>query len=162
MDMKKFMGNLKGKDKQTIRREKKDLQNRQAFLRKKKETLQEEREALREKLYAAMKAKDETSEKVILKQIDAIRDDIQEINAEQKINSESIECYSKVEKNSDEGKSSVLGTLFTGVGTGAAIWLGHESLKKAYQSDIEGTLVNKKSLDVFNRLNPLKLIHFKK
>lgn len=162
MDVKKFMAEIKGKDKQTIRKEKKDLQNRQAFLRTKKDVLQEEREGLREKLYAAMKAKDKSSEEIILKQIEEIRNDIREINDEQKINSESIECYSKVEKNNDEGKSSMLGTLFTGIGTGAAIWLGHESLKKAYQSDVEGTLVNKKSLDIFNRLNPLKMIHFKK
>lgn len=162
MDTKKFMASLKGKNKQKLNQELKDLQNRQAFLRKRKETLQEEREGLRDELYVAMKAEDDSSEKIIIKQIETIRDDIQEINSEYKMNSEALECYSKIVKNKDEGKSSLMGTLFAGVGTGAAIWLGHESLKKAYQSDIEGTLVNKKALDVFNRLNPLKLIHFKK
>ena len=66
-------------------------------------------------------------------------------------------------KNKDEGKSSIWGTLFAGVGTGAAIWLGKKSLDKAYEANTEGQLVNKGPLDVFNRLNPLRLInHFRR
>lgn len=157
----KLMKRLRREKRQTLEREKKDLQDRQAYLRSKKEALVEEREGLRESLYATMKAGDESSERIILKQLEDNRNDIADINAEFKTNGEVLECYSKVLKNAAEGKSSLLGAAFTGLGTGAAIWLGHESLKKAYQSDVDGTLVNKKSLAVFDKLNPLRLINAK-
>ena len=159
----KFVKDLKKKNRQTLLREQRDLQDRQAELRNRKEMLQDRREELRDNLYATMKAKDKDSEDLILKQLEEIRNDISEINSEYKTNSEALECYSKISKNKEEGKSSLVATLFTGVGTGAAIWLGKKSLENAYKSDTDGTLVNKKSLDVFNRLNPLKMIqHFRR
>lgn len=153
---------LKGKSRQTLNREQKDLQDRQALLRTRKEKLQDRREDLRDDLYKAMKAENEAAQAIINKQLDEIRNDLKEINEEYKTNSDALENYSKVIKNKDEGKSSLVGTLFAGLGTGAAIWLGKKSLDKAYEADVEGTLVNKKSLDIFNKLNPLKMIHFKR
>lgn len=153
---------LKGKSRQTLAKEENDLKARQAILRARKEKLQDRREDLRDDLILAMKEKDDTLQAVINKQLDEIRNDLKEINEEYKVNSDALENYSKVVKNKDEGKSSLVGTLFAGLGTGAAIWLGKKSLDKAYEADVEGTLVNKKSLDIFNKLNPLKMIHFKK
>lgn len=166
MDMKKFMKELKGKNKQSLRKEMKDLQDRQAYLRDENDSLKDEREQLRKEQIEIMSAekkekKDEIRLTIIESRLDTIRSDLRDNTSEYKSNSEALECYSKIFKNKDEGKSSILGTLFTGAGTGAAIWLGFKSLDKAYQSDVEGTLVNKKALDVFNRLNPLKLIHRK-
>lgn len=153
---------LKRKSRQTLAKEENDLKARQAVLRARKEKLQDRREDLRDDLILAMKEKDETLQAVINKQLDEIRNDLREINEEYKVNSDALENYSKVVKNKDEGKSSLVGTLFAGLGTGAAIWLGKKSLDKAYEADVEGTLVNKKSLDIFNKLNPLKMIHFKR
>lgn len=154
---------IKKKNKQTLLNEEADLKRRQATLRMRKDALQERKEDLQTDLYAAAKSGNKESEELILKELTEIREDIKEINTEYKLNSEALKSYSDVTKNKDEGKSSLVGTLFAGLGTGAAIWLGRESLKRAYASDVEGTLVNKKSLDIFNRLNPLKLIqHFKK
>lgn len=162
-DNRTLMDRLKSLNRQTLEKEQKDLQDRQAYLRKKKETLQERREDLRDTLYKAMAAKDETTRSLADKQLDELRNDIQEINSEYKTNSEALEKYSMVIKNKDEGKSSIWGTLFAGVGTGAAIWLGKKSLDKAYEANVEGQLVNKGPLDVFNRLNPLRLInHFRR
>lgn len=153
---------LKRKSRQTLAKEENDLKTRQAVLRARKEKLQDRREDLRDDLILAMKEEDETLQAVINKQLDEIRNDLKEINEEYKVNSDALENYSKVVKNKDEGKSSLVGTLFAGLGTGAAIWLGKKSLDKAYEADVEGTLVNKKSLDIFNKLNPLKMIHFKR
>jgi len=153
---------LKRKSRQTLAKEENDLKARQAVLRARKEKLQDRREDLRDDLILAMKEKDETLQAVINKQLDEIRNDLREINEEYKVNSDALENYSKVVKNKDEGKSSLVGTLFAGLGTGAAIWLGKKSLDRAYEADVEGTLVNKKSLDIFNKLNPLKMIHFKR
>lgn len=158
----KLMKDLKKKNRQTLGKERKDLQDRQAFLRSKIETLQARKDELIDNLIVAGKAGDDKTREIIQVEIDLIRKDITELSNEHKNNGEVLECYSKAGKNDKDARTGLLGTLFAGGGTVAAIVLGRESLKRAYQSDMEGTLVNKKCLDVFNRLNPLKLINFKK
>jgi hypothetical protein len=73
-------------------------------------------------------------------------------------NAEVLEIYSKVLKNDKEGKSTSVGAAVGAVTGLGALGLGWLSLKKAYQSDIDGSMVNKKVLDVFNRLNPLRIL----
>lgn len=157
-----LMKELRKKNRQTLGKERKDLQDRQAFIRSKIETLQTRKDGLIDNLIAAGKAGDDKTKDLIQTEIDLIRKEITELSTEHKNNGETLECYSKIDKNGKDAKNGLLGTLFAGGGTVAAIILGRESLKRAYQSDMEGTLVNKKCLDVFNRLNPLKLINFKK
>ena len=157
MNSEKFMEEAADKKRQTIEAEKSELQFRQSALRKKKDVLQERRDALRLNLYE-VKPEDKDQIRLLSIQLNEIEKDLKEINDEYKLNSESLELYSRVLKNRDDTRTGMLGTLFTGIGTGAAIILGRESLKRAYDSDVKGTLVNKKSLDVFNRLNPLRMI----
>lgn len=145
-------------NRQTLGREERDLKDRQAMLRRKKDALQDRKEDLRADLYKAIKAGDSTTEKVIRAELDEIKEDIREINTELKVNSDGLESCSKIVKNKDEGMSSKLGALFMGLGTGAGIWLGKKSLEKAYGADESGQLVNKRTLEVFNRLNPIKMI----
>lgn len=158
----KLMNELRKKNRQSLGKERKDLQDRQAFIRNKIETLQARKDGLIDSLITAGKAGDTETRELIQTEIELIRKDIQELSTEHKNNGEVLECYSKIDKNGKETRNGLLGTLFAGGGTIAAIVLGKESLKRAYQSDMEGTLVNKKCLDVFNRLNPLKMINFKK
>lgn len=153
MDTKKFIKDLRKKRKQTVRRERTDLQNRQAEIRARKERLQERREDLRDELAAA----NEANKQDVINRLNEIKSDIDEINSEYKQNVEALECYSKVLKNDKEGNSSLLKVLVTGIGTGFAIKLGKDSLDMAYRADEEGLMVNKKCLDVFNKLNPLRM-----
>lgn len=154
----KVMKMLKKKNRQRLDLEFSQLQERQKELRELRETLEEQRNGLYQMRYAAMKAGDENTDKVLVQQISDISDHLKEVRAEHKSNGEVLELYSKVIKNKKDANSTLLSVLFGGVGTGAVIWLGKESLERAYNSDLEGTLVNKKALDVFNKLNPMKLI----
>ena len=155
---KKIGDEVMKKNKQTLSKEKQDLQNRQEILRVRKEALLDERKSLRRDLYAAKKSKKEDDIELIQMQLDDIETDIKDINFEYKMNSECLDCYEKVSKSKSEGRGSALSTVFGGIATAATIALGAESLRKAYKSDEEGTLVNKKTLDVFNRINPLRIL----
>lgn len=149
---------LKKKSRHTLRDEQRDLQDRQKFLRKKRDTLWEQRDLLKDSLYKALKADDEDTEKLILKQIEDIKSEISEIDKEYQSNSTSLECYSKVTKNRDDTKNGFLGTLIAGLGTVATIELGKHMTNMAYDADTNGILTNKKVLDVLGRLNPFRLL----
>lgn len=155
---KDFLKKLKHKKRQTLRKEEADLQERQATLRQKREDLSAKREDIRDALIQCITDKNDDARKILDKQLDDIRNDLKEINEEYKSNSEALKCYSEVLRNKGERNSSILGTIFMGVGTGAAVWLGKSSLDKAYEANTEGNLVNKGPLDFFNKLNPLKMI----
>ena len=154
----KVMKMLRKKNRQRLDLEFGQLQERQKELRELRETLEEKRDGLYQMRYAAMKAGDDATDKVLVQQISDIGDRIKEVKSEHKSNGEVLELYSKVIKNKKDANSTLLSVLFGGLGTGAVIWLGKESLERAYNSDLEGTLINKKALDVFNKLNPMKLI----
>jgi len=156
--MAKPIEDLKKKSRQTLENERKDLQDRQALLREKRDTLWEARNGLRKAYYAACEAKNDSSKAILEKELEDIKNDIAEIDKEYQTNSVSLESYSKVAKNRKEGTGILLGTLFTGLGTGAAIILGKKSLDRAFDADVNCNLVNKKVLDVFWKLNPLSLI----
>lgn len=154
----KLIRMLRKKSQQTLKQEEKDIQNRQAILRKRKEALVEERDQLREALYAAMKAGDDSTEKLLNRQISDIKDDLAEINTEGEANAKILECYSKVIKDRNDSGNTAINTLCTAVSTGGALFLGKKALDYAYKSNEEGLLVNKGPLDFFNRLNPVRIL----
>lgn len=160
--MSTMLETLKKKNRQTLEAERKDLQDRQAFLRVSRDELKDSRKKLRETYYAACKANDSTTKEVLEKELKDIKEDIAEIDKEYQTNSTSLELYSKVLKNRKEGNGLLLGTLFTGLGTAAAIILGKKSLDLAYETDTTGGLVNKKVIEVFKNLNPLAMIQKKR
>ena len=158
MDTKKIMKKLEKKPKQTLKMERQDLQDQQAVLRVHRSELERRRDELKGDLDVARKAKQNDNVILLESQIKSIEDDISKISDSYMKNAEVLEIYSKVLKNDKEGKSTSIGAAVGAVTGLGALGLGWLSLKKAYQSDLDGSMVNKKVLDVFNRLNPLRLI----
>lgn len=158
MDTKKIMKRLSGKPKQTLRMERQELQDQQAVLRVRKSELDRRRTELKNDLDAAKKAKQSDNVILLESQIKSIEEDISKISDSYMRNAEVLEIYSKVLKNDKEGKATGVGAAVGAVTGLGALGLGWLSLKKAYQSDLDGSMVNKKVLDVFNRLNPLRIL----
>lgn len=158
MDTKKIMKKLERKPKQTLKMERQELQDQQAVLRVHRSELERRRDELKGDLDVARKAKQNDNVILLESQIKSIEDDISKISDSYMKNAEVLEIYSKVLKNDKEGKSTSIGAAVGAVTGLGALGLGWLSLKKAYQSDLDGSMVNKKVLDVFNRLNPLRLI----
>lgn len=158
MDTKKIMKRLEKKPKQTLKMERQELQDQQAVLRVHRSELERRRAELKNNLDTARKAKQNDTVILLESQIKSIEEDTSKISDSYMKNAEVLEIYSKVLKNDKEGKSTSVGAAVGAVTGLGALGLGWLSLKKAYQSDIDGSMVNKKVLDVFNRLNPLRLI----
>lgn len=155
---KKFMKMLEKKPKQTLKMERQELQDSQAVLRVRQRELDRRLTELKGDLDAARKAKQNDTMILLESQIKGIEDDISKISDSYRKNAEVLEIYSKVLKNDKEGKSTSVGAAVGAVTGLGALGLGWLSLKKAYQSDLDGSMVNKKVLDVFNRLNPLRIL----
>lgn len=106
----------------------------------------------------AMKAEDDRSLKEIDIALDKITNLRKEIEDEYNSNLDRIDKISKIIKcDSDRVNSTFnigIGAL-TGLG---GLALSGLSLHKAYKSDNEGGMVFKKTLDVFNRINPMNLL----
>lgn len=158
MDTKKIMKKLERKPKQTLKMERQELQDQQAVLRVRQRELDRRRVELKADLDTVKKAKQNDNVILLEGQIKSIEDDISKISDSYMKNAAVLEIYSKVLKNDKEGKATGVGAAVGAVTGLGALGLGWLSLKKAYQSDIDGSMVNKKVLDVFNRLNPLRLI----
>ena len=154
---KEFLKGLRRKKRQTLKMEMKDLQERQAKLRTMRDELVAERNELRSALANCVGDDDKEERELIKSQLSDIKNDITDINNEYKSNGEVIKYYSEAL----DGKSTCLNRFFSTLimagGTGAAVYLGKQSLDKAYEANTEGRLVNKGPLDFFNRLNPLKM-----
>ena len=155
---KKFMKMLEKKPKQTLKMERQELQDQQAVLRVHRSELERRRAELKSDLDVAKKAKQGDTVILLEGQIKSVEEDISKISDSYMRNAEVLEIYSKVLKNDKEGKSTSVGAAVGAVTGLGALGLGWLSLKKAYQSDIDGSMVNKKVLDVFNRLNPLRIL----
>ena len=151
---------IRKKDRQTLTEEEKDLQDRQEALRCRRDVLEDRQRDLREVIHVLMEdpKKNEIPIEITKRELAEIKADLDAVSAEYKLNSESLELYSKVAKNKDEGLSTVIGTLFSIAGAAGGFFLGKRSLDNAYRAEINGDLVNKKSLDIFNKLNPMRLI----
>lgn len=153
-----FIDNLWGKSKRTLKREQQALYDRQAELREELLGLKEQRKKLRIKNYKLLnlEKRDAKKEELVSKMLSDIEKDIKELLEEHERNSKILSAYSEVIKNKEEGKGVFWRTLFAGGAMGGSMYLGKKALDKAYQSDIEGTLVNKKTLDIFNKFDLLK------
>ena len=155
---KKFMKMLEKKPRQTLKMERQELQDSQAVLRVRQRELDRRLTELKSDLDAARKAKQNDTVILLESQVKGIEEDISKISDSYRKNAEVLEIYSKVLKNDKEGKSTSVGAAVGAVTGLGALGLGWLSLKKAYQSDLDGSMVNKKVLDVFNRLNPLRIL----
>lgn len=158
MDTKKIMKKLERKPKQTLKMERQELQDQQKVLRVRRDMLDRHKQDLKDDLEVAKQAKQADTVTLLESQIKSLEEDISKISDTYMKNAEILEIYSKVLKNDKEGKSTSVGAVIGAVTGLGSLVIGGLSLKKAYQSDVDGTMVNKKVLDVFNRLNPLRLI----
>lgn len=158
MDTKKIMKKLQKKPKQTLKMERQELQDSQAVLRVRQRELDRRLAELKDDLDAARKAKQNDNVILLESQIKTIEEDISKISDSYRKNAEVLEIYSKVLKNDKEGKATGVGAAVSAITGLGALVLGGLSLKKAYQSDIDGTMKNKGVLDVFNRLNTLRIL----
>jgi len=143
---------LKRKPKWKLKEERTELQEIQKVLRTETCELEKHLDRLKSDEIAAFKANDTTSISVLEAQIEMVEKAITEKDKRYKMNADILEVYSKVSKNDKEGDgasvSSAIGAI-TGLG---GLALGFIGLKKAYNSDLEGSLVNKKTLDWVQRL----------
>lgn len=143
----KLIGKLKKKPKWKLREERDDLQMEQKNLREKLKELEENLSALQSDEIAALKANDTTTITLLDHKIEVTGKKIARIKADYKENADVLEVYSKVLKNDREGKASSRNSWFGALSTVTGIGLAAFGLKKAYDSDVEGTLINKKTLD---------------
>lgn len=159
---KRELRKLRKKSRRTLRLERQELQDEQENIRNSRHRLETRSDKLVEALIAAVKDKNDEGVEVIKNEINVIKNEIKELEAKYKTNAEALELYSRVIKNDKEGTSSTIGATVGAVTGLGALGLGAFSLKKAYDSDTNGTLVNKKVLDVFNRINPMNFLSKKK
>lgn len=157
----KEMKNLKKQPKWKLRDERQNLEESQRYLREKYQFLLKAYESQLDIRESAIKANDDATQKTCQLAIEKIKDLRKEIEDEYNANLDRIDKISKVLKSDSDKSNAVVGTA-VGVVTGlGGLALGGLSLHKAYKSDQEGGMVHKKTLDVFNRLNPLRLFQKK-
>lgn len=142
-----LLSKLKRKPKWKLKEERDELQMEQKLLRQKLKEFEDNLSSLKDDQIAALKANDSTTIAVLDHKIDATEKKIVRIKADYKDNADVLEVYSKVLKNDREGKASSRNSWFGALSTVTGIGLAAVGLKKAYTSDQEGTLVNKKTLD---------------
>lgn len=142
-----LLSKLKRKPKWKLKEERDELQMEQKLLRQRLKEFEDNLSSLKDDQIAALKANDATTIAVLDHKIDATEKKIVRIKADYKDNADVLEVYSKVLKNDREGKASSRNSLFGALSTVTGIGLAWVGLKKAYDSDQEGTLVNKKTLD---------------
>ena len=143
---------LKRKPKWKLKEERSELQEQQKVLRMKTEAFSQRLIELKDDMIAALKANDGEAITLLENQIDTIEKRIESYDKRYKTNAEILEIYSKVVKNDKEGNSSTANTAAGWITAIGGLALGAIGLKKAYDSDVEGSLTNKKTLDWIQRL----------
>lgn len=143
----KLISKLKRTPKWKLNQERDDLQMEQKLLRNRIKELENHLDKLKDDEIAAFKGNDSSTITVLDHQIQATEELIKKAKADYKDNADVLEVYSKVLKNDREGKSASRNSWFGALGTIAGAGLAAVGLKKAYDSDEAGTLVNKKTLD---------------
>ena len=142
-----LLGKLKRKPRWKLKEERDDLQMEQKLLRQSLKELDANLSNLKDAEIAALKGNDAGAITVLDQQIKNVERKIEKNKADYKNNAEVLEVYSKVLKNDREGKASSRNSWFGAISSVAGVGLAAFGLKKAYDSDMEGTLVNKKTLD---------------
>ena len=120
-----------------------------------RDVLKNRRAELIDDLALAKKAGDDLNAKIFVDQIKIVDDQIEALDVEYKKNDESLVNHTKIDNMNSERKGEKIVAGATVLSAIGGLGLGVWSLKKAYDSDQNGTLVNKKVLDVFNKINPL-------
>lgn len=142
-----LMKKLQKKPKWKLIKEREEIELQQKKIRMETEELQKNLSNLKDDEIVALKGTDGTAITLIEAKIDSTKEKIAENDKRYKDNANVLETYSKIIKNDREGatstRNSIIG-LVTGLG---GLALGGIGLKMAYDSDMEGTLVNKKSLE---------------
>lgn len=142
-----LLAKLKRKPKWKLKEERDDLQMEQKLIRQAIKEFEANVDKLKDDEIIALKGNDSTAITVIDRQIETTEKLIEKYKANYKNNAEVLEVYSKVLKNDREGKASSRNSWFGALSSVAGVGLAAFGLKKAYTSDQEGTLVNKKTLD---------------
>ena len=142
-----LLAKLKRKPKWKLKEERDDLQMEQKLIRQAINEFEANVDKLKDDEIIALKGNDSTAITVIDRQIETTEKLIEKYKANYKNNAEVLEVYSKVLKNDREGKASSRNSWFGALSSVAGVGLAAFGLKKAYTSDQEGTLVNKKTLD---------------
>lgn len=143
----KLIGKFKRKPKWELKEERRDLQLDQKKLRGDLKELEGLLKTLKDEEINALKANDSEKITIVEHRIEMTEKSIARIKADYKENYDAIEAYSRALKNDREGESSRRNSWFGALSSIAGAALAAVGLKKAYNSDIEGTLVNKKTLD---------------
>ena len=142
-----LLGKLKKKPKWKLKEERDDLQMEQKLIRQRIKVLEEDLSKLKDDYIVALKGTDGGAIAVLENKIEITEKKIDKHKADYKNNADVLEVYSKVLKNDREGKASSRNSWFGAISSVAGVGLAAFGLKKAYDSDQEGTLVNKKTLD---------------
>ena len=156
MENKEMVKKIKKTKKATLRKEIKALREKQEQIRFRIDMLESRKNALYDDLNVAILAKDKINAEFIQSQLKSTKEELSELNRDYKCNTDYLETYSKVIKSGKEGTASILGVLTTAVtviGTIGGFKLAKESLDKAYKSDMDSTLVNKKTYNVFEKIS---------
>lgn len=147
---------LKRKPKWKLKKEREELQEQQKYIRIETEKLEANLSSLKDDEIAALKANDGNSITLIENQIKTIENKISDNDKRYKTNADILEIYSKIIKNDKEGNSSTASTVAAWVTAIGGVALGAIGLKKAYDADLNGDLVNKKTLDWVQRIPILR------
>lgn len=156
MENKEMVKKIKKTKKATLRKEIKALREKQERIRFRIDMLESRKNELYDDLNVAILAKDKMNVEFIQSQLKSTKEELSELNRDYKCNTDYLETYSKVIKSGKEGTASILGVLTTAVtviGTIGGFKLAKESLDKAYKSDMDSTLVNKKTYNVFEKIS---------
>lgn len=143
---------LKRREKWRLTQEQDELQIQQRKLRTETDELLRNLILLQDAETKAIVANDEASITLLSAQINTAKEKIRLNDERYKANAEILKNYSEAVKNDREGESSGVKTAvgcITGLG---GLALGAIGLKKAYETDMTGELINKKTLDWVTKL----------
>ena len=118
-------------------------------------TVEESRNTLEKGLFAAIDAHDNTSAEVIKSKMTHLKDELERLAKRQKELAEELELVRRAEKNDFEGKSSAwttVGAWVVGLGTMALSGVG---LYKSHKAFNDGTMVDKGTKSLAERLSGL-------
>jgi len=146
------------KQRNSLRKERKAIENRQEYLREKLRRLREYYDMDSANYEKALEAGNDTACSMLENSMKHLSDMIDKAEAEYDGNFDRISTMSQVQKCDNEKHNNTAGTILAwGTGLATTILAGI-ALGDAYRTDQEGTLVNKRTFDEYRRLNPLNML----
>lgn len=143
-----------------LNRERRQLEERQEFLRTKLQKLVENYDEETRIYEKALEGGKLEQAEIALKGLERTEKLIEQTESEYNDNFARIEQCSKISKTDGDKANAVVGTA-AGIGaTIGSLMLGKMALDRAYESDKEGSMTNKKTLDFFYKLNPIRILGF--